>query len=160
MSKTISPDFIELYRRPVNGPASFTSDAVTALNDWWLGFHPLMPSMNEFDIVDHANLAPNLFLYKILEPGVYQYRLNGEEVVQLTGATQAGVTFSDKDQDQESVTLANYLNQVVESRIPWTCGGSMAHVGRDHLRFESIDCPLAGKDGRVTHILGVMVKIG
>ncbi|RED54096.1 PAS domain-containing protein [Aestuariispira insulae] len=159
MNSTISPEFVDLYRRPVTGPASFVSSQIKSLYDWWLEFHPMMPAMDAFDIVEHRSLAPNLFLYKILEPGKYQYRLNGEAVVSLTGASQSGRIFSLEDSDEEAQILADYLGEVISSRVPWTCGGSMAHLGKDWMRFESIDCPMAGKDGVVTHILGLMVKL-
>ena len=80
-------------------------------------------------------------------------------MIALTGSSQSGRIFSDREQDEKSTILAEYLNQVIESRQAWTCGGTLAHIGREHMRFESIDCPLAEKDGRVTHILGVMVKV-
>ena len=69
MHENISPEFLDLYRRPVSGPASFISQRVSTLYDWWLGFYPLMPSMADFDIVDHVDLAASLFLYKVREPG-------------------------------------------------------------------------------------------
>ena len=158
--KLLSPVFVDLYRKEVSDSSELRSKLVKQLYQWWLGYKDRLPLKTEFDIVDHAPLVANLFLYKVLSPGTYEYRLNGESVITLTGMSQAGRIFSQDEVGEEAEILSEYLNMVVESRRPWTCGGSLAHLGRKHLKFESIDCPLAGPDGQVSHILGLMVDLG
>lgn len=156
----LSPVFVDLYRKEISDIGELRSKMVKSLYQWWSGYQDRLPLKTEFDIVDHAPLAANLFLYKVLGPGSYEYRLNGEAVIVLTGMSQSGRIFSQDDVGEEPEILSEYLNMVVESRRAWTCGGSLAHLGRKHLKFESIDCPLAGPDGEISHILGLMVDLG
>lgn len=149
--------FHAVERLIVSQGMAFRSELTERLCDWWSGFQPDLPQRSAFDILDHPRLAPYLFLYRFNAPDEIEYRLNGEAVVRAIGRTQAGNIISPDHADGENAALAAYLMEVAESRQAHCCRGTLAFVDKKHLRFESVDCPLAGPDGTVSHIVGLLV---
>lgn len=149
--------FLEVERFSVSPQTVFTSELTERLYTWWSAHQPAPPKRSEFDILDHRKLVPYLYLYRFNEPNVIEYRLNGEAVVAAIGRSQAGNVFSAADEDPEMAALANYLMEVAEARQAHCCRGTLAFVDKKHVCFESIDCPLLGDDGNVSHVVGLLV---
>lgn len=149
--------FKEVERFEVTAETAFHSEFTERLYEWWAGYQPGLPLRSEFDILDHRKLVPYLYLYRFNEPDVIEYRLNGEAVVAAIGRSQSGNVFSAGDDDPEMAALADYLMQVAASRKAYCCRGTLAFVDKKHIQFESIDCPLAGADGEISHVVGLLV---
>lgn len=150
-------EFRAVDRQTVDADTVFQSQLTAQLYNWWRGFAPNRPKRSDFDILEHRRLVPYLYLYKMLSPGVFEYRLSGEAVVQAIGHQQAGRVFSGQDEDRELAALSHYLVGVAESRRAHRCAGTLAFVDRRHITFESVDCPLDGEDGVVSHVVGLLV---
>ncbi len=149
--------FRNVARRPVHGDIGSAPCHVRALHAWWQRCRgDDIPHRSDFDIIGHFRLAPYLFMLHRRKKGIWEYRLNGEEVVRLMGGSQRGLVFSASDGIPENAAFARYLEQVAESRTAWTCRGSLGFRGKDFLSFASVDCPLAGPDGAVDTILGAL----
>ena len=52
--------------------------------------------------------------------------------------------------------LYEYYRIVVADRVCRMCAGTLTFAGGARRKFESIDCPLADDNGKVTSIIGVM----
>ncbi len=149
--------FRDVSRRPVSGDIGDAPCHVRALYEWWQRSRGKdIPCRSDFDIIEHFRLAPHLFMLHRLEKNIWEYRLNGEEVVRLMGTSQRGMVFSTSDASAELAAFARYLEQVAESRTAWVCRGSLGFRGKDFLSFASVDCPLSGPDGTVDTILGAL----
>jgi len=122
---------------------------------WWLN-NGAPPLRSQFDIVDHAADAPNIFLIRRIRPGWFDYRLAGQEVIRIVGRNSRGEIFSVED-DENRAVFARHLENVAHDRMPWVCDGTTEIHGRVGLiQFESIDCPLVNEDGDVDWIIGSM----
>lgn len=149
--------FRDVSRRPVDGDIGDVPCHVRTLYKWWQNSRKTdIPHRNDFDIIEHFRLAPYLFMLHRLKKNTWEYRLNGEEVVRLMGASQRGMVISTDNSSADLASFAHYLEEVAESRTAWVCHGSLGFRGKDFLSFASVDCPLAGPDGTVDTILGAI----
>jgi hypothetical protein len=126
-----------------------------SLLTWWQS-NGAPPQRSQFDILDHAANAASLFLVRRLEPGRFQYRLSGQEVIRIVGRNSRGEYFSTADPSSRAA-FAQHLENVAQDRTPWVCEGTTEIAGRVGLiSFESVDCPLFGDDGEIGWIIGGM----
>lgn len=124
---------------------------------WWRS-NGAPPQRTLFDIIDHPRWAAHLFLVHRLSPSVFNYRLAGEEVIQIVGFNARGLTFDSDDPEPMVAGYARYLEQVAQSRAPWLCTGQTEQQNLYILPFESLDLPLIDEAGTVTGILGLMIR--
>lgn len=126
-----------------------------ALLKWWQA-NGAPPSRSQFDIIDHAADAANLFLVQRIEPDQFQYRLSGQEVIRIVGRNSRGEYFSTADTSSRGA-FAQHLENVAQDRMPWVCEGTTEITGRVGLiAFESVDCPLLADNGEIGWIIGGM----
>lgn len=154
-----SDNFDHIVRHYLNGPHFFKSGVVQCLYDWWLTYAPDIPQRRHFDLVEHAPIAANLFLVSVLDKGKFEYRINGEEVVNLIGVSLKGVILSEDNDDPAMANLARYYQDTVENRLARACTGMVRPAPRQAVAFETVDCPLVDRDGKVTHIVGAIGTI-
>lgn len=132
---------------------------VAALHRWWTSQFAAtagIPRRAAFDIAAHRALAPYLFLVDTPEDGRYGFRLLGEMVVEMTGRNITHMPVTTFTPIEYGHDLYAYYREIVRTGRCHMCRGSLAFAGKDYRRFESIDCPLAGEDGRVFQIIGAM----
>ncbi|RED52192.1 hypothetical protein [Aestuariispira insulae] len=153
------PDFGELERERLDGDAVFASAINKRLFTWWHGYQPALPTRSDFDILDHIPIAEYIYLYQRLAPGVFQYRLHGEQVQILTGERPDDLVFSIDDGVAVFAALAEYLEMIVQTGHPHRCRGSLLHLGKGHVAFESIDLPLADENGGISHVIGTIKDV-
>ena len=55
--------------------------------------------------------------------------------------------------------LARYLETIVDTVQPYRCRGSLLHLGKGHVGFESVDLPLIDEEGRVSHVIGTIKDV-
>ena len=159
MSDYKSENFRAVSRLAIESEQDFESPLTLRLYQWWASFSPNTPSRSDFKIDENWDIAQSIYLVEFLGEGKFHYRINGETVVSLVGKNQAGMTFDIHDSLPELTDLAKYYVGIGNLKKPVKCRGTLAHVDREFIEFESVDCPLVNAEGEVTHILGVLDAI-
>ena len=149
---------VEIEDTVVDKATRFESAKVRHLYDWWASANGgQMPRRRQFDILGHRPIIANLFLTEVLPDGNFQFRLLGEEVIQIIGRNRTGETVRQAADGEYGHELYNYYHSVVMGRVCRRCTGALFFAREGARRFESIDCPLAADDGaQVSVIIGVM----
>lgn len=151
-------NFRRMRRRPVALAGDLQTPQARALLGWWFEAGA-PPRRSAFDITEHADLAAHLFLMRRCAPGVFEYRLSGEEAIRIVGRNDRGDVFRIDDAGYPG-RFAAYLEHVATGGRPWTCVGEVELADRPALiAFESLDCPLADDAGTVTWIIGVIEAV-
>ncbi|HEX9449045.1 MAG TPA: PAS domain-containing protein [Dongiaceae bacterium] len=143
----------------VDAATVFASPRVASLWAWWHGLVQSkghLPLWHDFDITDHATLAPYLFVVETPADGAFRFRLLGEVVIGMIGRNNVGELVQSRPSDDYGHELYRYYQDIVQQRDCRWCRGTLAFAGSEHRRFEAIDCPTADDTGRVTRIIGVM----
>lgn len=153
----ITGELHDVERMPLNGTEDLTSFLNRQLFQWWQSTRGGRPRYADFDVLDHPKLIPYLHLYQVLSPDSVQLRINGEAVAESFGHSWAKTVLSASADDPVHATLAQYILSVAEMEKPHYCVGTLSHVERGFIGFESIDCPLWGADGTVSHVIGSFV---
>ncbi|PHQ68012.1 MAG: hypothetical protein COB93_10705 [Sneathiella sp.] len=151
-----SDNFQKIARVSVECGEDFKTEPVRSLYDWWRTYAPTLPRYADFDIANHWDISPHLYVIQYLEPGKYLYRLNGEHVVEAVGISKRGHEITIKDSLLENRLLASYLDLLREEGTCKRCYGTLALLGKSHLQFESVDCPIAGDNGQIAFIIGAI----
>lgn len=158
-SEKRSDNFNEIFRLDVSSIDDFSTPSVRSLYQWWQSFRPDLPRYSDFKIEKHWSIAANLYVIQFLAPGQYLYRLNGEKVVEITGASLRGHEISKNDSLLENRYLATYLDKVVENSTCKRCAGKLDNFGSPLLKFESVDCPLLNNEGQIEYIIGAIATL-
>ena len=153
------PDFDELHREKIGPKTVFQSSLTRRLYQWWHDYSPSLPKRSQFDILEHLPIAEHIYLYRREAPGTFQYRLHGREVQILTGDRPLDLLFSIRDEIPIFSALAHYLEQVVSDGIAIRCHGTLRHLERQHIQFESVDLPLADEEGHISHVIGCITDL-
>lgn len=132
----------------------FKSSTVRNLYQWWKSFTPHLPTRADFDISRHWEIAPSLYLIEAIAPGQYLFRLNGENVVNIFGASLRGQEVTLTNELPELRRLAGYLDTLVEERKAGRCTGVVENMDVKVADFETVDLPLVRDDGSVGYLLG------
>jgi hypothetical protein len=149
--------FLGYETSPVVETTPLLGQGTRRIYDWWRRANRGAPPLKSaFDIVDHARLAPHIFVVDREQNGRFRFRLMGEEVVRMVGRSRAGDWVTGVHPDDRDDALERYYWSIVIARVPKRCFGTLAFAGKSHHRFESIDCPLADDQGEVVRILGLM----
>lgn len=146
----------DIVRQDVASASELVTAPVKSLYDWWESFQPALPKYSEFDIASNWAIAPHLYVIQYLAPGRFLYRLNGEEVIDIIGISKRGHEITNRDSLFENRLLADYLSPIVENKRAKRCIGSLEIIGKQHLAFESVDCPLKNDRGDVEFIIGAI----
>ncbi|WP_259780648.1 PAS domain-containing protein [Aestuariispira ectoiniformans] len=150
----VSGELHEVVRRELTDAGQLRSPMTRHLFEWWQSTRGGCPLRNDFDVLDHRKLIPYLHLYQILSSDEIQLRINGEAVAGAFGRSWAGRIVSVTSEKPFHADLAHYILSVAQTEKPHLCVGTLAHIDRGFVRFESIDCPLWGEDGTVSHVVG------
>ena len=149
-------NFRGIRRQVASLPETLRSDRARALFQWWRDAGAPAPR-SAFDIAAHARSAAHLYLIRRCEPGVFEYRLAGDEGALPLSAGMAGVTCSTAGSRAISGTSPGILEQVAAGRRPWYCVGEIEMAERPALiPFESPGLSADREDGSIAWILGVI----
>lgn len=151
-----SDNFQKIVRRQIHSGNELNCDKTKRLYQWWSSYAPAIPSRDDFDITKVPSLAPHIYLFEVLEPGKYLYRLCGENVSYLVGRNYHMTEISLDSFHIADSLLAEYLDWMLISGGVNGCHGDMSFFNKEHIKFESIDCPLINSEGKTTHIIGVL----
>lgn len=145
-------------RIPAGMQTQFQSNRVARLRGWWCeksggGVH--MPLRSDFDILDHFDLAPNLFLAQRDEAGHFVYRVRGETVLWLFGGKERGPSVAAYTANEFQQNVDEYYQSILQDGAPVLLRGDVSFANGRSSAFESIDCPLADDEGVPRFILGL-----
>ncbi|MEH6404423.1 MAG: PAS domain-containing protein [Sneathiella sp.] len=149
-------NFKTISREIVENIDDLSTPHTRELFRWWKSYQPNYPKRSDFDITEHAALAPYIYLVSVVSPDEFIYRLNGEEVASLVGRSYRMRPISTSSEDVGDRLFAQYLSEILKEGKACRCAGDLWIFDRAHLKFESVDCPLTDKNGEITHILGVL----
>ncbi|MCR9213483.1 MAG: hypothetical protein NXI13_07170 [Proteobacteria bacterium] len=149
----------EVARLDVTSSDEFKTGPVKSLYNWWESHQPDLPKYSDFDISENWAIAPYLYVIQALSPGRFLYRLNGEKVVEIIGISKRGHEITDRDSLLENRLLVDYLSPLVEVGRAKRCAGSLDIIGKQHLTFESVDCPLKNDRGEIEFIIGAIATL-
>ncbi|MFD2207095.1 PAS domain-containing protein [Kiloniella antarctica] len=152
-------NFDWIRRYDVDVPYLFNTQVVQKLFDWWCSFHPNLPNRQDFNISDHSSIASHLYLIKLHENNSFEYRLNGENVINLVGYSMKGIIFDKTSTSPSQRVLAQYCEEVMSSQVCKRCTGEIRLSDTRKVAFESLDCPLINENNEVGYTLGVMSTI-
>lgn len=150
--------YLGINRVAVTSETEFLTPEARRLYDWWQSFAPQFPRRRDFDIVEHRPLSANIFLVQVVDENTYDFRLRGEDIVQLIGrrAPQQRATVDSADAHDHMV--ARYYREIVRNPRPMRCFGTLSTFGLP-VQFESIDCPMRDDGNRLAYIIGVLVPL-
>jgi hypothetical protein len=128
-----------------------------ALWAWWhrVSAGGAQPHRNDFDVIEHPQLAANLYLVEPV-PGGFRLRLTGEVFQQLFSRGRGHAWMHD-DAEPLARAFAGYFDFVTERKQPFRSLGRMKCAYSDWFSFESLLCPLRHDDG--DQLLGVAVRL-
>ncbi|MGO1118260.1 PAS domain-containing protein [Rhodovibrionaceae bacterium A322] len=152
-------NFVQVYRSPANEETHFHSSTCREVYHWWRTFAPNGPRRDQFDILEHSDKAPHIFLIEVLEPGIYQYRLHGEEVVRLVGRNSAGQIFSVESPDEDFSRFARYLTEVCKLNTALHSYGTLEDLGRAHIQYEGLVFTMKDDAGEISHVMGILAQV-
>lgn len=150
----------------VTDTTSFLTSKVARFYEWWrscaLGSSTVrLPLRREFDITDHIEIVPDLFLVEVLPDDGFLMKLEGERVIELFGANISGRIIREGAGEADyGHALAEYYRSIVDEKRCRRCIGNLERMyDRRWIEFESIDCPLSRDGDRVDFIIGVTVSV-
>lgn len=136
----------------------FINAPLREIYNWWLGNRQgQLPSLQDFDIAEHAKSAPNLYIAAEVDAG-YELRLAGEEYQRLFDLKKGQIWRRDSEDPimRDSAALLDWVSAT--GRALRTVG-HLELSDRHWIKLEAVICPLAyGADG-VKKILGCVAAI-
>lgn len=138
--------------------SDLTHPGCRELYDWWHGHQPEQPARHSFDIVDHPQLAPDIYLTELLDGRQFRVRLQGEQVKSLMAPVGFPLSFALGDPDPIGQVASNYVQSITRN-VPLRHTGTLKSFEKDFVSFEGVDVPLAGTDKNRGYILGVIYAL-
>jgi len=129
----------------------FATAPCRQLFDWWAsragdGVSGKLPRREDFDIVEHSELAENIYIIAGTAEG-FELRLAGEEYIRLFGLKRGWIWRSDAT-DPVMHDSAAFLAFVAQAKRPLRTIGRLELIERHWIELETVVCPLAlGEDG-------------
>jgi hypothetical protein len=150
-------DFWDQSDSPCRPGEEFRSEKARRLNDWWWRGHDgRIPSKSSFDILDHFDAAPEIFLVEVLEDGSFVTRIIGEKARVCVEPGRLGTVIRHDDDRPFIRTLHKHYSLVAQEKIPFKCACMATYISAKGFVFEGLDCPLSLDGTRVTHIIGIL----
>lgn len=142
---------------PCSRDTDLNSPAARRLRDWWWreAEHGI-PRKNRFDIVDHFDAAPDLFLVEVLAGERFRTRIIGEQAKMHVEAGRAGSVISQDSTQKFLKILWQHYNDVISRKEPIMCKGYVEYEKNRCCLYEGLDCPLSSDGNTVTHIVGIL----
>ena len=155
----LDPVFKDVYSGAISSSTALKTDVCAYFSEWYNSFQVNKPQYDNFDILDHVKYAPNIMLHKILVPGTYEYRIQGEIIFDLVGKRNQGKIFSSESELPYLSRLASYLDAIVSTNTAVHSYGKLTSHNRSHVSVEALVMPLFDTNGKATHILSVLSPV-
>lgn len=113
-----------------------------------------MPARGDFDAVEFMRFGGRIALIDVEhEPRRYRFRLIGSKMTEVLGRDCTGRYVDDLYERDFYHTAVEPYEVVLRDRRPVTSHGNMKRMGKEFLRFQSLDLPLSGDGERVDMII-------
>ncbi|WP_125933286.1 hypothetical protein [Kiloniella majae] len=149
---------------PVTSKEELIGLSNRALMEWWLSFAPKTPLKSDFDILEHIDLVPDIFLVKRLNETDFEFRVHGEsannifdEYIGKIISTQGP---QNNDRERKDVQLAQYYVEILNQPSCVRNEGILSFLKKKNVKFESLDCPLLDEQGNLAYIIGTITILG
>lgn len=137
--------------------SALRSVTASRLRDWWWReAESGLPRKQRFDVLEHFDAAPDLFLVEVLPDDEFRTRLIGENAKAHVEAGRLGAILRWNDPQAFRQVLWRYYHRVVIERRPMMCMGDVHYAATKSRLYEGLDCPLSTDGTQVTHILGIL----
>ena len=113
-----------------------------------------MPARRDFDAVELMRYGGRIALIDVeYEPKRYRFRLIGSRMTEVLGRDSTGRYVDELYNDDFYETAVGPYERVLRDREPVTLHGNMKRMGKEFLRFHSLDLPLSSDGERVDMIM-------
>ena len=113
----------------------------------------LMPARADFDAAELMRFAGRIALIDVeYDPKRYRFRLIGSRITEILGRDSTGRYIDDLYEPAFYPTAIGSYEVIQRDRAPVTALGDMKRIGKEHIRFESLDLPLSS-DGTVIDMI-------
>lgn len=132
-----------------------------SLFDWWQS-HALPDGSGTpwaaFDVLTLRDIAPHLFLLKVIEQGAaFQFCIHGDFVLRLFGQSCLAKETVTPDPEQPNKTrLFRHYEKGLSHGLPLRSQGLVCSPADHQKQLESIDLPLVDETGNVTRFIGAI----
>lgn len=130
--------------------------ATSLLNWWWQESKNGIPPKSCFDILEHFDAAPDLFLIEVLPNRAFRTRLIGERAKSYVEEGRLGYIICKDDPKDFLAVLWRHYSKVVEKKLPVLCTGHVSYTAQQSQLYEGLDCPLTTNGHTVTYIIGII----
>lgn len=114
----------------------------------------LMPARRDFDAVEFLRFGGRIALIDVeYEPKRYRFRLIGSKMTEVLGRDSTGRYVDELYDSAFYQTAVEPYEVVSRERRPVASHGNMKRMGKEFLRFQSLDLPLSSDGERVDMIL-------
>lgn len=153
--------FFDQKEEPCTRDSRLSSAAAAKLRDWWWREATAgLPRRSRFDILEHFDAAPDLFLVEVLADGSFRTRIVGERAKTRVEAGRAGSVIGRDSLRKFMQVLWRHYTNVVALQAPVACTGHVQYAGRPSCLYEGLDCPLTADGTGITHIVGILTMPG
>ena len=112
-----------------------------------------MPARADFDATELMRFGGRIALIDVeYAPKRYRFRLIGSRMTEILGRDSTGRYIDDLYQPGFYETAVGSYEAILRDRAPVTAHGDMKAIGKEHIRFESLDLPLSS-DGAVIDMI-------
>jgi hypothetical protein len=113
-----------------------------------------LPARRDFDAVELMRFGGRIALIDVEhEPKRYRFRLIGSRMTEVLGRDSTGRYVDELYDDDFYQTAVGPYERVLRDRRPVTSHGNMKRMGKEFLRFHSLDLPLSSDGERVDMIM-------
>ncbi|TDQ82009.1 PAS domain-containing protein [Dongia mobilis] len=124
----------------------FVTQPLKRIFAWWSARAGSdLPRRTDFDILEFADIAQNLYLIEEIAAG-FELRLAGEEYIRLFGLKKGWVWRFDSP-DPVMRDSARLMQLVAQAGRPIRTIGNLELTARHWIELEALVCPLAPADG-------------
>jgi hypothetical protein len=154
---TILTDLWDQIDVPCRPDEEFWSPRAKRLCEWWWREHQgRIPLKSRFDILEHLDAAPDIFLVEVQSDGSFLTRIIGENAKISVEESRLGLLICHDDERRHIRELHAHYNLVAQSKIPFRCVCRAIYDNKKHAVFEGVDCPLSLDGYTVSHIIGIL----
>ncbi|WP_259780560.1 hypothetical protein [Aestuariispira ectoiniformans] len=157
----VKREIVDVASMALTSRDQIATEVCRSLYDWWeaaAGDHGGEAPWASFDIVDHRELAPHLYLLKVAGEGEsFEFSLHGEFPKRMFAdrCWNKQSVAPDDDHPVKAKLYHHYYDSFI-GRQPKRSLGKVCSEGLLSSNFESVDLPLFDTDGRVIRFIGAI----
>jgi len=153
----MNPDLRAIRDFVLDPSLAFESEALADLARRWTAAHamsggeiPPREFADPFQLRDHLGHLQLVDIFH--DPLRFRYRLIGTAITELAGRDSTGRWFDELYGPAFVAEAFKSYIWVIEQRLPMRVSATWQHVGKGHIKYESLDLPLSS-DGRTIDLI-------